>query len=624
MKILGLFLTLFLPIYLGGILSAPFHRFRGIPGFLASGTVVGLTLFTTLCFLFSLFLGKIDWYSIFFALLVLGCSSLWIRKKNGFKRENHTFWNQGNLSGFLLRMAVLLFLSLIVIASMREVIHVREEGYFIGFEKNLGDLPYHIHFITSFLYGDNIPPEHPFFSGVPFRYHFLCDFYSAVLWFATGEMTWSLELPGIFLGLSFIVLFYQWTTRLTSSPTAGVLAPLLFLLNGGMGFLVWFKDLSLYKKDWLPHAYSMLPQEGLQWANVIYTLLIPQRPLQFVFPLVVFLLAVTLDAAQNRDREKFIFLAFLAVALPFFHVHAVIVMTIFGSVFFCFYPSKRWFYLILPLVLIWLPQILFLTQIIGQKVPGARSFIRLDLGWEANGMGIPWFWLKNAGPFIPLLLLGFWSLRKRSKDIQILAGASFLIFLLGNCIIFSPWSWDNIKILIFWYLGSLPLVSLLLAKFLEKRKVLFTTAAMIFILMMTLSGSLDIARALREEGENHRLFSKNDIRLSDWVLKNIPKNALFLAQPTFDQPLVLTGRKSVLGYLGHVWSHGLPLDERIKDVEIMSKGLDTAMELMKKYGVTHILYGLRERNAHFNRKFFDQEFEILGEPGDFVIYDVPL
>ena len=142
--------------------------------------------------------------------------------------------------------------------------------------------------------------------------------------------------------------------------------------------------------------------------------------------------------------------------------------------------------------------------------------------------------------------------------------------------------------------------------------------------MMTLSGSLDIARALREEGENHRLFSKNDIRLSDWVLKNIPKNALFLAQPTFDQPLVLTGRKSVLGYLGHVWSHGLPLDERIKDVEIMSKGLDTAMELMKKYGVTHILYGLRERNAHFNRKFFDQEFEILGEPGDFVIYDVPL
>jgi len=263
-----------------------------------------------------------------------------------------------------------------------------------------------------------------------------------------------------------------------------------------------------------------------------------------------------------------------------------------------------------------------LTQVIGQKVPGAQSFIRLDLGWESDGIGIPWFWLKNTGPFIPLLLFGFWFVRKRSKDLQILAGASFLIFLLGNCIIFSPWSWDNIKILIFWYLGSLPLFSLLLTRFLEKRKVLFTTAAMIFILMMTLSGSLDIARALREEGENHRLFSKNDIRLSDWVLKNIPKNALFLVQPTYDQPLVLTGRKFVLGYLGHVWSHGLPLDKRARDVEIMGNGLEGAGELIKKYGVTHILYGQRERNAHFNRRFFDQEFEILGKPSDFVVYNV--
>jgi len=279
-----------LPILLGGWLVAPFHGFRGKRGWFAAGCVAGITLFTVFSFLVSWIGGSISWISIFLPLVLLFAGGFLVRKMG--KEEKGDKISKDSFSpsqGFIwFRRVIFIVLGLILIDSMREVMHLNRHGLAVGFIKNFGDLGFHFHLITSFLFGDNFPPENPIFSGYPLRYPFLCDYYSSIFWFATGSMEGSVEIPGMVLGLSLLILFYQWVLQLTGSSLAGVLASLLLFLNGSMGWIYWFKDLfDRQIKNWLPRNYSMIPDQNLEWPNLLHALFVPQRGLQFAFPLVV-------------------------------------------------------------------------------------------------------------------------------------------------------------------------------------------------------------------------------------------------------------------------------------------------------------------------------------------------
>lgn len=623
MKIIYLFIILFLPIFFGGVIARPFHNFRGISGFLASGTVTGLTVFVTLAYLFALSIGKINCIGIILALLVMGGCSVGLFFIFRDDRKVPVDEPENPLATRMFCLVVLGILSCILILSTTEILRIDDHGYFIGFEKNLGDLPLHLHFISSFLFGNNLPPENPIFSGVPLRYPFFSDFYSALVWFVTGDMEWAVELPGLCMGLALIILLYQWIRRVTGSVTAGLLAPLLFLLSGGLGFWLWIKDMALGQITGLAHSYTIYPQEGLQWANTLYALFIPQRSMQFALPLVVFLLACLQENQGRSQRSTNLFIGLLAAPLPFIHGHAVIPLTIYSFVFFMMRPSWKWLYLIIPLALAWAPQILYLTQILGPQVDGAKGFLSIQPGWEAKDMTIVWFWLKNTGPFIPLIFIGLYFRKDIPGDILCITWASLLVFVLGNTVMFAPWSWDNIKILIFWFLGSLPMVCFLLASWIESDKKGWILIALGCIFFLIFSGSLDLTRALKKGGENHRILSKDDILIAEWIRENTPPTAIFLCQPTYNQPLVLTGRRMVLGYPGHIWSHGLPLEPRQRDVKEMMRGSLFSLPFMEDYGITHILMGNREKSGgSYNTEFWKGKMPCLYSTPVFSVFKV--
>lgn len=626
MAIIGFVFTLVLPILLGGLLASPFHRFRGKSGWFAAGTLTGLVFFTWFNFLFSLFFQAITWKGIFLSLLCLGILSIWIsRNKNKWAgelknpEENIGFYSKKSQISCVL---ILLFLGILVILCMREVIHIGPEGYFIGFRNNLGDLPLHIHYITSFLFADNLPPKNPIFSGLPLRYPFLCDFYSAIFWFATGKMEASLEIPGMVLGISFLIIFYQWTVRLTSSHLAGAIAPLLFFLNGSMGWWIWIRD--LFHGKVFSHSYSMYSKGGFEWGNIFYTLWVPQRSLQFAFPLILFLWAIALEAAKEKNTRKFLFLAFLAGGLPFFHGHAVIVLTVIGCGLLIRYPSKSWLFLLIPLTLFWFPQVLYLAQMIGGKSLESLSFIHFDFGWQSKGFEVFWFWLKNTGPFIPLLIWSFWVFHKKKSNQEgpiLFALGGLVIFLLGNLVVFAPWSWDNFKILIFWYLACLPLVSLGLVSIIRSRFLWLRPLAFICIFMLIFSGILDLSHALWKRGENNLFLSISQIKVSEKIKAQTPKKALILIAPTYNSAVVLTGRGLFMGYEGHIWSHGYNSRKRKTNLKKMVKGDDQAKTLFNQYGITHILYGGREKQEGFDRNYFDREFTLIFQNDGFRLYE---
>jgi hypothetical protein len=81
-------------------------------------------------------------------------------------------------------------------------------------------------------------------------------------------------------------------------------------------------------------------------------------------------------------------------------------------------------------------------------------------------------------------------------------------------------------------------------------------------------------------------------------LRGIPAKERFAGLPTYDHPLLLNGRKMVLGYEGHVISHGLSWAEPSKKLEALMNGEEGWRELAAQLGARYLFWGSREEEAY--------------------------
>ena len=710
---MGFILSFIVPILLGGFLASPFHRFKGVSGWLAAGTVTGLSSFTAVCFLFTLFGGSIRWLWILLTLALMMTFTVGIRWCFSIHSKTVPTRYSDSKSSRLTRLfssLTLIALSVLIVLTIGEVIHSQENGLWYGLRGNYSDLPVHLHYIASFLHADNFPPLTPNFSGAPLRYPFLTDFYSAVLWFACGDMEWSLELPGLVLGISLLILFFQWITHLTSSVLAGSLASLLFFLNGSSAWYFWLESLFTGEKIDFYRGFQLNKLEGIFWANNLHAFWAPQRNWQFAFPLVIFLLAILFDAAKTKDRSKFTFVGILGGFIPLFHGHTIIALTIFGLIVLALYPSRHWILFLVLTALLWLPQVLYLAQLIGPTVVDSagsvNAFIQLQAGAFGKESNVSWSLLKNMGPYLPLLLFGLWyllknnfqnkgrlifnrsfsfafltylfavlvrvipggnpfeetlpkasafefvgviplllffvifligflvSLRKEEskhypKDACALGIGALFIFLLGSTIQFTPWGADQIKVLIYAYLGALPVVSLFLVRMVRWRRVGLKPLVIVCFMMLTATGYFKLFYALREGGENGRIQRPDDLAVVEWIKEEVSKDALFFTKPTHVNPVYLSGRKIFMGHAGHAWTHGLPSKKRYREQAMIRKGETNAIPLIKQHGITHIVYSAGPPakkpgtlGKAMNRVFFTQIGTPVYRSGRYEIFEV--
>lgn len=86
---------------------------------------------------------------------------------------------------------------------------------YIGLPNNYGDLPLHLAYITSFVWGNNIPPQDPSFAGEKLVYPFLSDFLSAIFLKLGLDFRDILFIPGLLLTISLYCVLYYFTYRLT-------------------------------------------------------------------------------------------------------------------------------------------------------------------------------------------------------------------------------------------------------------------------------------------------------------------------------------------------------------------------------------------------------------------------
>src|SRR5256886_13994027 len=117
-----------------------------------------------------------------------------------------------------------------------------------------------------------------------------------------------------------------------------------------------------------------------------------------------------------------------------------------------------------------------------------------------------WFWIKNTGLFIPLLLVALLSPLALRGRARLLIAPFSLVFLVANLVQFQPWDWDNSKLLVFWYLASAVAVGTLLVRLWRSHPVGAIGAAGMW-LSLVLSGGLSLMQFLPPQGPSYVWFT---------------------------------------------------------------------------------------------------------------------
>jgi hypothetical protein len=533
---------------------------------------------------------------------------------------------------------------------------------FTAFANNLGDLPFHLQVISSFAHGDNFPPEDPTYAGVRFTYPFISDVIAATFVRCGARLRESMFVENIVLILSLVGVLHRWTWELTKNRMACRLAPLLLLFGGGFGWVVFVRDVAHLSEGLLqflahpPHDY-MMGSDLWRWGDPLTTLLVPQRSLLLGLPVAVCVFtqwwlafqkeedsaensaemalvsdspaAAALPAMNTRPSSyqanqsrirRMMAAGAMAGLLPLVHAHTFLVVIAVASCLALLF--RRWFswaVFFSTAVVVAAPELMWLAR----GSVKAQSYLGWHVGWESGTHNVLWFWFVNTGAFVPLLVAALlWRDKKYLVEPRLLY--YYLPFLLclivPNLVKLAPWPWDNIKILIYWYVGSLPFVALVLAFWSRKNRV-WRIAACVFFLVLVLAGALDIWRAIGGT-TSYREFDRDQIELAGEIRQKTPARALVLHAPTFNSPVFLTGRRSLLGYPGWAWSRGLDYTEREDTIRRIYKGNLDAAELMRWEHIDYVIVGPLERlSMSANEAFFSHYVEV-SKCGAYHLYKV--
>ncbi|NDD64632.1 MAG: hypothetical protein EBZ36_11770 [Acidobacteria bacterium] len=496
------------------------------------------------------------------------------------------------------------------------VVGFDESGMITSPANNYGDLAFHLSVISSFAYGGNLPPENPIYAGTSFTYPFLIDLLTAIpAGMGAGWQT-SFFIVNFPLLLSLVAIMESLGRRLTGSLRAGRLAAIVFVFNGGLGFLKFCAELTQFQPldrlngvagllANLPETYTInnhLSFVGIEiplhYGNLITSLLIPQRSLLFGLPvagMIIILWRLGLDASDVREcRRRLLGAGILSGMLPLLHAHGFMAVMMAAVPLALIFRRREWGAFFLPAVTLALPQALWLGQ------TGARkALFNWHFWWEAGEVNPLLFWLANTGLFLVLLVAVIAALTWR-RDRRLVFYLPFLLwFIVPNLVQLAPWVWDNIKIFVYWGMVSSILVGLGLTWLAGSRRVILRAAGLALLALLTLSGLLDVWRGLSPV-EKVVLLTQEDLRVAARLREMTEPRALILHAPIHNSPVILTGRRSLMGYPGHLWSHGIDYAEREADLREMMLFSPRAVGLLRSYGVDYVLTeedgaGYRER-----------------------------
>lgn len=534
-----------------------------------------------------------------------------------------------------------------------------KDGIYTGGSQNLGDLPFHLGAIFSFTEGNNFPPQNPSWSGAKFTYPFIADFLTACFVKLGADVKDALFTQNVAWAFSLLVILERFVVRLTQSKFAGRVAPALLFFSGGLGFLwfakdYWASNLGLWNfVNNLPTDYTI--GDNFRWGNSMVALFMTQRSLLLGMPLTIFVLGYlwrifvgekvkelknekvgATDSTNFSTFSHFHFSLFLtgliAGTLPLIHLHSLIVLFVVTAFCFVFRRDKwrEWIAFGAGVCVIAIPQLIWALS---GSATESTKFFEWHFGWDKRDENILWFWLKNTGLVIPIVIAAIIliarkdaggaqteNLKPKTQNLLLFYIPFAFLFIVSNTAKLAPWEWDNIKILIYWFVGSLPLIAILITWLWEREKI-FKVVAVVCLIFLIFSGALDVWRTASGQISS-RVFDYDAVRVANEIKRKTAQDALILNAPTYNSAIVLSGRRSLMRYSGHLSSHGIDYGPREDDVKRIYQGGGVADILLRKYEIDYVLISPEERESLKPNEGFFAKYPILAEAGQYRVYKI--
>ena len=548
-------------------------------------------------------------------------------------------------------IAAITGLALVMGYLFARAVEITPEAWLAHYNNTWSDWSFHASVTTAFVYGHNLPPQNPIYAGTPFRYPFAPDFASALLvgggWSIPAALAWPSWAMTV-LALSGLIL---WARRLTGGIGAGVIAVTLTLLGGGIGFWFFFGDAArlglINALLHIPRTYDRFDAPiNIQWYNPILSYYLPQRSFVFGAAIVMAVLLLLTPPLMTtpffRWRETFTAIrsswrrwtlkseavAFLTAGaltglLPLFHVHSLVVLGIVTGCWALLFPRPAWLGFFAVMLLLAVPRLLMAVP--GDPgAPPEHQYPRWLIGWMSGTDSPPWFWVKNTGLFIPLLLLALLSPLALRRRIRLLIAPFSLVFLVANLIKFQPWDWDNSKLLVFWYLASAVAVGAVLIRIARVHVVGAIVATAIWLSLVA-SGVLSLMQFLPPQGPAYLWFSTEEVQLAAEVRRLTPPKAVFVTGEEPTNPIAdLAGRPVLMSYPGWLWSYGINYTQREADLARIYNGGAPALDLLRHYHADYVVIGPNERIAlNPNVDYFRTQFRLALHTPNYDVYAVP-
>jgi hypothetical protein len=161
---------------------------------------------------------------------------------------------------------------------------------------------------------------------------------------------------------------------------------------------------------------------------------------------------------------------------------------------------------------------------------------------------------------------------------------------------------------------SVPVVALWLAHLWKSGRGRRYLAAALFS-TLTFAGGLDVWRVMSRTSE-YLEFDRDSVETAKQVIRYCEPGARILHAPIYNPAISLTGRRSLLGYPGIIWTHGLDAVQREKDIKTIYAGAPEAPRLLAAYHIGYVLVSPVEyAYTRVNESFFQRYSRIAGSGG---------
>ena len=630
---------------LGAAVLTLLDRELGVVERVAGGFVLGTGILTWVTFGAALAVGLAGWLTLLLALAGAAAGVTLVVRAGAHADFLATIRDVGALRalasrerGPLLLLAGALVLSYIVYGSL---VIVTPQGVSTGIiPDNWSSLPTSLGLIASFAWGGNFPPVNPVLAGVRLSYHFLTDFAAAMLVQFGMDLFTAVLVQTIVLVTATLVILYAFARRLGGRPGAAVLAAGLVLAAGGLGFIYFFRDAAARPGAWweilldLPRQYTYMGPEMIRWGTPLINHAIPDRSLLYGIPLAALAFHLCWVGISGGGLLPLAAAGSVAGLLPLFSVQGFLAAIGVALPLAALFRRKDWAWFFGSAAILSLPALVWLAPagmpVLGDlaallpwpaPVTAWASLGITDLTWTGSTFNLIWWWLKNVG-LLPVVLAFALASRALPRAARLFTAAFLVCVLIRLLFSLTPWAWDANRVLIYWLVGSAPLVAAFLAGLFgcEHMYHRLTTTAVLASLL--LSGTLDLWRAATPGVAVLPEFDADGLALAQFLRENVPARAAVLAASEHNSPVLLSGRPLVLGNPGYFYSWGLRgLDVRQRDLGAMLRGEADAPRLLEQYRVRYAVLGPVEvDHLKADVPFFEARMEKVGEVGRYRIF----